>query len=207
MRMSDPDLDRDLERFVERATAQIAVPPRQAQRARRLALLPLLGSVAVLVLVVAMGLGVGRALNDARAVAATQGPATIRPLASTTPSREPSVGNPNAVIAPAPCGAYAAPDPSVAAEIQHLKTSATVVEVTSPCTVRVTIAGGIGALLPFSGRTVILRVTSVTTFATAAEGDLGAIGKLGLKPNDEFTLSFDSRAFPDGSYPLNFMNR
>lgn len=202
MRRSDPDLDPDLERFVERATAQIAVPPRPAQRARRLALLPLLGSAAVLVLVVATGLGVGRALNDARAVAATQAPATIRPLASTTPlpagSADPT--------APAPCGAYAAPDPSVPAEVQHLKTSATVVAVTSPCTVRVTIAGGIGSLLPFTGRTVTLRATSVTTFVSAADGDLQAIGRL-LKPNDTVTLSFDSRAFPDGTYPLNFLNR
>ena len=118
-----------------------------------------------------------------------------------------ALGSPNALAAPAPCGAYAAPDPTVAAEIQHLKTSAMVVEVTSPCTVKVTIVGGSGTLLPFVGRTVILRATSVTTFATAAEGDMAAIGKLGLKPNDAFTLSFDSRAFPDGTYPLNFMNR
>ena len=118
-----------------------------------------------------------------------------------------ALGSPNALVAPAPCGAYAAPDPTVAAEIQHLKTSATVVEVTSPCTVKVTIVGGSGTLLPFVGRTLILRATSVTTFATATEGDMAAIGKLGLKPNDAFSLSFDSRAFPDGTYPLNFMNR
>ena len=118
-----------------------------------------------------------------------------------------ALGNPNALVAPAPCGAYAAPDPSVAAEIQHLKTSAMVVEVTSPCTVKVTIVGGSGTLLPFVGRTVILRATSVTTFATAAEGDMAAFGKMALKPNDAFTLSFDSRAFPDGTYPLNFMDR
>jgi hypothetical protein len=36
---------------------------------------------------------------------------------------------------------------------------------------------------------------------------LAAIGAFGLKAGDTFTLSFDSRAFPDGSYPLNFMNR
>ena len=118
-----------------------------------------------------------------------------------------ALGNPTALAAPAPCGAYAAPDPTVAAEIQHLKTRATVVEITSPCTVKVTISGGSGTLLPFVGRTVILRATSVTTFATAAVGDLGAIGKMALKPNDAFTLSFDSRAFPDGTYPLNFMDR
>jgi hypothetical protein len=34
-----------------------------------------------------------------------------------------------------------------------------------------------------------------------------AIGRFALKPQDTFTLSFDSRAFPDGSYPLNSMNR
>ena len=107
----------------------------------------------------------------------------------------------------APCGAYAAQDRNVGAEVQHLKTSATVLEVTSACTVRVTIAGGAGTLYPFTGRMVILRATSATTFARAAAGDLGAIGRLGLKPGDVFTLSFDSRANPDGSYPLNFMNR
>ena len=105
------------------------------------------------------------------------------------------------------CGAYAAPDPRVPAEIQHLKTSATVIAVSSPCTVLVRIAGGAGALVPFTGRIVTLRATSQTTFASADQGDLAAIGRLGLKPGDEFTLSFDSRAFPDASYPLNFMNR
>ena len=71
----------------------------------------------------------------------------------------------------------------------------------------VRIAGGAGALVPFTGRIVTLRATSQTTFASADQGDLAAIGRLGLKPGDEFTLSFDSRAFPDASYPLNFMNR
>ena len=108
---------------------------------------------------------------------------------------------------PAPCGAYAPPDPSVSAEIQHLKASATVIEVTSPCTVRVRIAGGAGTLVPFTGRTIILRATSGTTFANASGGDLAAIGSFGMRPDDSFTLSFDSRAFPDDSYPLNFMNR
>lgn len=108
---------------------------------------------------------------------------------------------------PAPCGAYASPDPSVAAEIQNLKTSATVLEVMSPCTMRVRIASGAGALIPFTDRTIILRVTSATTFATASQGDLGAIAALGLRSGDTFTLSFDSRAFADGSYPLTFMNR
>ncbi len=105
------------------------------------------------------------------------------------------------------CGAYAAPDPSVPAEIQHLKTSATVIGVVSPCTVQVRIAGGIGTLTPFTGKVITLRATSQTTFASADQGDLAAIGRFGLKAGDEFTLSFDSRAFPDGSYHLNFMNR
>jgi hypothetical protein len=118
--------------------------------------------------------------------------------------------DPNAVssvAAIALCGAYAAPDPSVSAEIQHLKTSATVVELLGPCTLRVRIAGGAGTLVAFTGKIITLRATSQTTFASADKGDLTAIGRFGLKPQDTFTLSFDSRAFPDGSYPLNFMNR
>lgn len=113
-------------------------------------------------------------------------------------------------LAPAPpasCGMYAPPDPTVPAEIQHLKTSATVLEVTSPCTLRVRILGGAGTLNEFTGQTIILRATSGTTFASAKHGDLAAIGGFALRANDSFTLSFDSRAFPDGSYPLNFMNR
>jgi DNA-binding beta-propeller fold protein YncE len=118
--------------------------------------------------------------------------------------------DPNAassVAAVQACGAYAPPDPSVSAEIQHLKTSATVVEILGPCTLRVRIAGGAGTLVPFTGKVIALRATSQTTFASANKGDLTAIGRFGLKPEDTFTLSFDSRAFPDGSYPLNFMNR
>lgn len=113
----------------------------------------------------------------------------------------------SSVSALQPCGAYAAPDPSVPAEIQHLKTSATVIAVLSPCTVQVRIAGGSGTLVPFTNMVITLRATSQTTFASASEGDLAAIGRSGLKPQDTITLSFDSRAFPDGSYPLNFMNR
>jgi hypothetical protein len=107
---------------------------------------------------------------------------------------------------PVDCGAYAPPPLAVSAEIQHLKTSATVVEVTSPCTVRVRIAGGINALAPFTDKVIMLRAMERTTFKTAGEGDLDAIGRFGLKAGDVFTLSFDSRPFPDGSYPLNFMN-
>jgi DNA-binding beta-propeller fold protein YncE len=105
------------------------------------------------------------------------------------------------------CGAYAPPDPSVGAEVAHLKTSATVIEILGPCTLRVRIAGGSGPLVPFTERVITLRATSQTSFASADQGDLTAIGRFGLKPQDSFTLSFDGRAFPDGSYPLNFMNR
>lgn len=118
--------------------------------------------------------------------------------------------DPNAISSVAAlqaCGAYAAPDPSVPAEIQHLKTSATVIAVLSPCAVQVRISGGSGTLVPFTDKVITLRATSQTTFASANDGDLAAIGRFGLRPEDTFTLSFDSRAFPDGSYPLNFMNR
>jgi DNA-binding beta-propeller fold protein YncE len=113
----------------------------------------------------------------------------------------------SSVAAVQACGAFAPPDPSVSAEIQHLKTTATVIEVLGPCTLRVQIAGGAGTLVPFAGKIIALRATSQTTFASADKGDLTAIGRFGLKPQDTVTLSFDSRAFPDGSYPLNFMNR
>jgi len=118
--------------------------------------------------------------------------------------------DPNAassVAAVQACGAYAPPDPSVGAEVAHLKTNATVIETLGPCTIRVRIAGGANALVPFTGKIITLRATSQTTFASADQGDLAAIGRFGFKPGDEFTLSFDGRAFPDGSYPLNFMNR
>jgi hypothetical protein len=105
------------------------------------------------------------------------------------------------------CRQYVAPDPHVDALIQHLKTSATVVEVTSPCTLRVRIAGGNGGTVaPFNDKVIVLRVTELTTFKTASQGDLAAVGRFGLKAGDVFTLSFDSRPFPDGSFPLNFMN-
>jgi hypothetical protein len=113
---------------------------------------------------------------------------------------------PKATSALNDCGAYAPPPTDVGAEIQHLKTSAAVIEVTSPCTLRVRISGGINALAPFSDKVIVLRAMQRTTFKSAPEGDLGAIGRFGLKAGDVFTLSFDSRAFPDGSYPLNFMN-
>jgi hypothetical protein len=113
---------------------------------------------------------------------------------------------PKATPSAADCGSYTPPPIDVDATVQHLKTSASVIEVMSPCTVRVRISGGINALAPFTDKVIVLRVMQRTTFKSAPEGDLGAIGRFGLKPGDVFTLSFDSRAFPDGSYPLNFMN-
>jgi hypothetical protein len=107
----------------------------------------------------------------------------------------------------APCQVFAPPDMNVDAEIQHLKTSASVVQVTSACTVRVLTAGGGGTLATFTNKEIVLRATSRTTFASAPQGDLDAIGRFGLQTNEVFTLSFDSRPFSDGSYPINFMNR
>jgi hypothetical protein len=95
----------------------------------------------------------------------------------------------------------------VGAEIAHLKTAARVVEVTSDCTVRVVVAGGAGTLADFTNKTIILRATSRTTYAGGTAAGATALGRLGLKPGDAFTLSFDSRPFPDNSYPLNFINR
>ncbi len=89
MKRIDPELDADLQRFVDRAAAQIAVPARRAQPARRLAVLPLLGGAAVVVLVAAAALGFGRALSETRRAAATQ-PATSTPTTSARPSREPA---------------------------------------------------------------------------------------------------------------------
>jgi hypothetical protein len=110
-------------------------------------------------------------------------------------------------VTPTPCQSVDAPPMNVGAEIQHLKTSASVIQVTSACTVRVVIAGGGGTLAAFTNKEIILRATSRTTFGTASQGDLDAIGRFGLKAGDTFTLSFDSRPFADGSYPINFMNR
>ena len=107
----------------------------------------------------------------------------------------------------APCQSFTPPDMNVDAGIQHLKTSASVVQVTSACTVHVLIAGGGGTLATFTNKEIVLRATSRTTFGTASQGDLKAIGHFGLKPGETFTLSFDSRPFSDGSYPMNFMNR
>jgi hypothetical protein len=114
-------------------------------------------------------------------------------------------GHPTTTVAP--CESFAPPPLNVDAEIQHLKTSASVVQVTSTCTVRVLIAGGGGTLVAFTNKEIVLRATSRTTFATASQGDVGAIGRFGLRTGDVFTLSFDSRPFSDGSYPINGMNR
>jgi hypothetical protein len=113
--------------------------------------------------------------------------------------------HPSATVAP--CQGFTPPDMNVDAGIQHLKTSASVVQVTSACTVRVLIAGGGGTLATFTNKEIVLRATSRTTFGTASQGDLEAIGRFGLKTGDTFTLSFDSRPFSDGTYPINFMNR
>jgi hypothetical protein len=107
----------------------------------------------------------------------------------------------------APCEAYAPPPRDVDPTVSHLKTSATVIAVTSACTVRVRISGGGGMLATLSNRDIVLRGTTITTYAGASQGDLGAIGRFGLKAGETFTLSFDGRPFSDGSYPLNFMNR
>lgn len=108
---------------------------------------------------------------------------------------------------PSPCQSFAPLDRSVGAEIQHLKTSASVVRVTSACSVRVLIAGGASTLAAFTNKEIVLRATTETTYASATPGDLDAIGRFGLKPGEVFTLSFDGRPFSDGSYPINFMNR
>ncbi len=106
-----------------------------------------------------------------------------------------------------PCQSFDPPPPNVGAEIGHLKTAATVLQVTSACSVRVLIAGGAGTLIAFTNKEIVLRATSRTTFASAPQGDLQAIGRFGHKTGDVFTLSFDSRPFSDGSYPINGMNR
>ena len=117
----------------------------------------------------------------------------------------PATVQPSATLAP--CQSFDPPPLNVGAEIQHLKTSASVVAVTTACSVRVLIAGGGGTLATFANREIVLRATSRTTFGSASQGDLDAIGRFGLKSGDVFTLSFDSRPFSDGSYPINFMNR
>jgi hypothetical protein len=114
-------------------------------------------------------------------------------------------GQPSATLPP--CQSFDPPPPIADAEIQHLKTAATVIQVTSVCTVRVSIAGGGGTLATFANREIVLRATSRTTFVSASPGDLEAIGRFGLKAGDVFTLSFDGRPFSDGSYPINGMNR
>src|SRR6267143_3689052 len=123
-------------------------------------------------------------------------------LAATGPSPSPT----SAPAAQSCDPGYPPPDLGVGAEIQHLKTAASVIEVTSPCTVRVVIAGGAGALADFTNKTITLRATSRTTYADGNAAGATRLGALGLKPGATFTLSFDSRPFPDNSYPLNFIN-
>lgn len=121
----------------------------------------------------------------------------------------PTLASAGAPVAPSvECGAYAPPPLDVGAEVSHNKTAGTVLDVPSACTVRVRVATGNSVTLGnLNDRVIVLRATSRTMFRTAAQGDLGAIGRFGLKAGDVFTLAFDGRPFPDGSYPLNYMNR
>jgi hypothetical protein len=61
-----------------------------------------------------------------------------------------------------PCQPFDPPPQDMGAEIVHLKTAATVIQVTSACTVRVSIAGGGGTLATFTNREIVLRATSRT---------------------------------------------
>jgi hypothetical protein len=102
---------------------------------------------------------------------------------------------------------YPTPDPNVDARIAHNKTDARVVAITSDCTVEVTL-GSLGPGNVLSGKQVVLRATSRTTYADTSKPDGPTkLARLGRKPGEAFTLSFDGRPFPDGSYPLNFINR
>ncbi len=102
---------------------------------------------------------------------------------------------------------YPLPELNVDARIQHNKTDARAVAVTSECTVRVTL-GWLGPGNDLSGKEVVLRATSRTTYADTSKPEGPTkLGRLGLRSGDMFTLSFDSRPFPDGSYPLNYINR
>ncbi len=83
--------------------------------------------------------------------------------------------------------------PAAGAVINHLKTAATVISVTSLCTVLVTIAGAVGTLAPFTGKEITLRATTRTFYADGQAGATTRLGTLGLKPDDVLTLSFDSR--------------
>jgi hypothetical protein len=102
---------------------------------------------------------------------------------------------------------YPPPDPNVDARVQHNKTDARVLAVTSDCTVEVTL-GYLGSENVLSGKQVVLRATSRTRYADTSQPEGPTkLGRLGLKPGETFTLSFDGRSFPDGTYPLNFINR
>ncbi len=81
MRKFDPNLDPELLRLVERATAQITVPPQSAPRVRPFAFRRALGGVVILVVAVAGALGVGRVLTESRNRVAAQPIAfDIRPV-------------------------------------------------------------------------------------------------------------------------------
>lgn len=99
MRRIDPDLDADLQRLIDRAAAQIAVPSRLGRHARRLTLLPLLGTAAVVVVVVVASLLIGHALTDERRAVATQ-PTTATRVPCGTPA--PAVADPVEVTGAGP---------------------------------------------------------------------------------------------------------
>ncbi len=103
------------------------------------------------------------------------------------PAPEASIATPAGSLAA--CDAYAPPAPTDPV-VSHLKTSGVVVAVTSPCTVRLRIDGGFGTLAAFGGKEIVLRATY--------RSDLNAA----LHSGDAVTLSFDGRAYPDGTYPL-----
>src|SRR5438034_1946643 len=102
MQPTDPGRDPILAHFVERAAAQISVPPRDAPRPRRVMLLPLLGTGAVVLLVIASALGIGRAINEARSgvaslpspTASATAPSGTAPGAQATPSASRPVHDP-----------------------------------------------------------------------------------------------------------------
>jgi hypothetical protein len=66
MTRQDPELDPSLQRFIERATAQIPVPARATAPTRRSGLISLLGGVALFALVVIAAVVAGRVLTDTR---------------------------------------------------------------------------------------------------------------------------------------------
>ena len=87
MRTNEADRDPVLERFIDRATAQISVPAQTVAQPRRLRLLPLLGSVIVVIVAIAAAVVVGRIVSEMRSGVA--GPSLATATVSGTPAREP----------------------------------------------------------------------------------------------------------------------